>query len=198
MAERGSCLYPERMDDVVYAINNRDKIVFVNDGWDRFAAANNGEKHVSQKILNRPLWDFITGAATRDIYRQIIGAARLGRICQFHFRCDAPQERRRLMMNIASGAEGNVLFKVSVITTEDRTSQPLLNPRTGSTENFLTVCSWCKKMSVNGQWVEVEKAVALLNLFEEDNLPQLTHGICESCLNKMDKVIDKMSPKRPG
>lgn len=36
-------------------------------------------------------------------------------------------------------------------------------------------------------WEEVEKAVAALGLFEQEELPRLTHGICDGCYKRMSE-----------
>jgi hypothetical protein len=40
-----------------------------------------------------------------------------------------------------------------------------------------------------GEWCEVETAITALGLFDEPELPQLTHSICDTCFESMSSVI---------
>ena len=53
------------------------------------------------------------------------------------------------------------------------------------------MCSWCKRVDVEGAWSDVEAAVQRLRLFELTSLPQITHGICEPCLGGMLELLGK-------
>src|SRR5262245_14710670 len=88
--------------DVVYEINNRDEIIFVNEGWVQFALANQGTHLIPEKIIHRPLWDFITDSSTCQIYKDIVGRVRAGRQTRFDFRCDSPTFRRFMEMTITA------------------------------------------------------------------------------------------------
>ena len=65
----------------------------------------------------------------------------------------------------------------------------LLDPDFPRTEEFLTMCAWCKKVKAPG-WMEAEDAVQRLNFFDRPQLPQITHGICENCVHSL-KLIAK-------
>jgi hypothetical protein len=54
---------------------------------------------------------------------------------------------------------------------------------------MVRVCGWCKKVDVGGSWAEVEEAVTRLRLFDRPLLPQLTHGICEGCYDRMVETL---------
>ncbi len=56
---------------------------------------------------------------------------------------------------------------------------------------FVTICSMCKKIKVSPrQWAEIEEALVELRLFEVDEMPQLTHGICPSCYQEAIAKLD--------
>ena len=54
-------------DEILYRLNDRDEIVFVNDVWSEFATANDGRHLVPSQVLGRSLWDFITDLTTRQL-----------------------------------------------------------------------------------------------------------------------------------
>jgi hypothetical protein len=88
-------------------------------------------------------------------------------------------------MEVSGGPGGGVEFRTQVLSEEGREPQPLLERGRPHSEEFVRVCSWCKKVDVGGRWAEVEEAVARLGLFDRPLLPQLTHGICEDCYARM-------------
>jgi hypothetical protein len=45
-------------------------------------------------------------------------------------------------------------------------------------EGFVRICAWCRRVSLNDHWVNIEEY-----LHQEQDL-QATHGICELCLQK--------------
>jgi hypothetical protein len=99
------------------------------------------------------------------------------------FRCDGPAVRRQLDMRIASQSSGRfVLFSARLRREEQREEfQPLLAAETPRGEGALTMCGWCDRFRVEGEWVEVEEAVARLGLFALPKLPAISHGVCPDC-----------------
>lgn len=176
------------MDDehgIVYRVNGQDEIVSVNEEWDRFAAANDGEMAKSSRVLLRPLWDFIVGPTTQALYRQAMKQARTGQTLRFTFRCDSPTCRRLLEMRVAGLGEGSVEFSTRTISLENRLPPVFPEPGVTRPRGFLRVCSWCAKVFAGGSWVEVEEGIARLQLLERSIEPLATHGICERCNQEM-------------
>lgn len=175
--------------NVFYRIDKDDRIVFVNDQWDRFAVGNEGNGVRSSEVLGRSLWDFIDGLTTQQIYRQIVKRSRAGNAVDYPLRCDAPDRRRLLQMGVRAAHSGAVEFTSRVVSEEPRQAVSLLDRRFPRTGDLVTVCSWCEKVRVEGRWVDVEDAIAALGLFQQTELPALTHGMCQACNDTMNKVI---------
>ncbi|UPT74811.1 MAG: hypothetical protein M0D55_03580 [Elusimicrobiota bacterium] len=178
-------------EPVVYRIDAQDRIVSAGPAWDRFAVANASPHLVSEKIVSRSLWDFITDTTTRLLYRDLLKRARAGNALSFPFRCDSSETRRFLEMTANAAGDGSVEFKVRTLAVEKRAPQPLLESGARSAEPALRMCGWCKKMPVGDAWIEVEQAVATLRLLEAPVLPAVSHGICEDCERRMREVIDR-------
>ena len=167
---------------ILYRINSQDEIIFVNDEWSRFALNNDAPELVMEKVLNRNLWDFITGDTTQELYQKIVQKVRAGHIINFKFRGDSPDFRRLLGMNITLQEKNYVQFETRVVWIEKRLHQNILQRDVRPNERVLTVCSWCSKINVTDEnWQEVEEAIINPGLFEMDALPRLSHGICFSC-----------------
>jgi hypothetical protein len=176
-------------DELRYRLNDRDEIVFVNEAWNDFARANGGDDLVAPRVLGRSLWEFVTDATTRQLYRDVLKRVRGGRQVRLQLRCDTPAVRRLLELDVSQASPGTIDFRTRVIWIEHREHQALLEPDRASSEELLPTCAWCKKVDLGGTWVEVEDAVAQLRLFERPLLPRLTHGICQSCYAEITKVL---------
>lgn len=171
-------------EDIIYRVNDQDEIVFVNESWDRFAAANGGDAVSSSKVLHRRLWNFVVDATTREIYRLMLGRIRDGRCLQYTLRCDSPKCLRLLEMKVHCREDGTVEFHTHVVSEESR-QPPDLTDKAAELGELLRVCSWCKKVYSGGTWMELEEAVDLMGFFH-DTLPlSMTHGICDGCLREM-------------
>lgn len=177
--------------DVRYRLNGRDEIEYVNEAWDAFALANGGERCASAVVLGRPLWQFVSDPTTQLLYRDILAQARGGRPMRFTLRCDSPSRRRRLAMEAIGGAGGQVEFRVRTLAEEERPPQTLLEPDRAHSDALVRICGWCKRVDVDGEWHEVEGAVAKLGLFEQPRLPRLTHGICKDCRVHMTATLGR-------
>jgi hypothetical protein len=170
---------------VVYWVDDRDRLVRVNDGWDAFARENDAPELTLDRVIDQPLWAFIGDEATRHLYAQLLLRVRRGVTARFSLRCDSPTARRRLQMVVSPADLGAVRFESVVTASEPRPDQRLLRRDLPRGPGLLTVCSWCKRVSLPEGWAEVEDAVARLAVFDVDRPPALTHGICPPCAQQM-------------
>jgi hypothetical protein len=49
-------------------------------------------------------------------------------------------------------------------------------------EEFLRICSWCRKIEHDGQWVTMEE------FFGSELATKMTHGICPQCTPALEKT----------
>lgn len=176
--------------DITYRLDAHDTIVAVSESWNAFARANAGEGVTAQAVVGRPLWDFVSDPTTREIYRQVLAKIRGGATVQFTLRCDGPTCRRRLEMTVTALGDGGVEFRSRTLSVEDRPAEPLVAAPAGEGDALLRVCGWCKRVDVAGQWLEVEEAMAELQLLERPLLPPMTHGICQACHDRMMAMLE--------
>ena len=168
---------PMEFAEIVYRLNDDDEIVFVNDEWDRWAMENLGDVVIGPRIIGRSIWNFISGTETEEYYRQAIAQVRAGRRITFTFRCDAPDCRRLLRMTLESADNNQLQFTTTPIATELRAHEEFFNALADRHESSLCVCSWCRRIFLDGQWQEVDE----LQLRSDSPLPRITHGICDDC-----------------
>jgi hypothetical protein len=180
---------------IVYRVDAADRIVYVNDAWDAFAHQNEGTAVVAAQVVGRPLWEFISDLSTRTIYRSALGRIRAGSELRFGFRCDSPSCRRIMEMQILLADEpGSVEFRSSTIA-EDHRQPPAVTWAAGGSrdeDSLVRMCGWCNRIDVGSVWTEFEEALPQLRLMERANPPSVTHGICESCFQKMTAEITKV------
>lgn len=148
-----------------YRIDQDDLITVVSDGWQEFAYAN-GAPELSRSALGRPLWDFIAGRQTREVYQIIIDRVRSGvGPLAVPFRCDSPDVRRFMRLDLSPTEGGGVEFVAETLREERRDPVTLFDVDAERGGEMVTVCSWCKQVKVESDsWLEVEAAVERLDL----------------------------------
>ncbi len=82
-------------------------------------------------------------------------------------------------MRVEPETEGHLKMLSCTLKIEHRDSIPLLDGRLETTNDYVAICSWCKKIRVEDRWCEAEEAITRLGLLNET--PGLTHGICPAC-----------------
>lgn len=170
------------VETLSYAIDDQDRLIKVDEGYYRFAEENGWTEASSS--LGRSLWDFVAGNDVRKLQRLLLRRIRDEvRGVELPFRCDGPDFRREMDIRIVADRSGRVVMFSARLRSEERRAepQPILDPRAPRGEDFLTMCAWCDRFLVEGEWVEVEEAAKRLELFRRSELPALDHGICPEC-----------------
>ena len=152
------------MPDLEYHVDANDRICAVNEAWLSFAEANEGTALLPSEILGRRLWDFMGDLETQHIYHALHQRVRTLNVpVQLCFRCDGPERRRLLELNIVAGEEQQLVYRVRTLAEDIRPPVPLLDPRRPRSDAFVTICAWCKRVAAGPrQWLEVEAAAAAL------------------------------------
>ena len=163
-------------------IDDEDRLVKVDSGYYRFAEENGWDG--AGDSLGRSLWDFVAGEDLERLQRMLVRRIRSEvRSVELPFRCDGPDVRREMDLNIAANASGRlVVFSARMRSEQPREpTQELLSAEVPRSKRTLTMCGWCDRFLVGDEWVEVEEAAARLGLFELAELPKISHGICPDC-----------------
>jgi len=179
-----------------YRVDKNDIIVEVSENWRLFAAQNCGEPACfPENNVGSSLWNHIYDIETKHLYEIILQKVREHR-CQavLPFRCDSPEKRRFLKLTIIPNDDGSVDFKSEIIKEELREPVDLLRHGIKRSNEFVRICSMCKKIAVtDDEWEEVEIAVQKMKLFEMEVVPQLTHGLCHSCYQIALAELERVS-----
>ncbi|MFP4058433.1 MAG: PAS domain-containing protein [Candidatus Brocadiia bacterium] len=170
----------------IHRLSAGDEIVSVNDAWVAFAAENGAPGLSREAVVGKPLWGFIEGLDARSLWRALLSRVRGGESpLRAPYRCDSPDCRRSFEMSVRLQPRGEVEMASRVLRLEPRPPLPLLDAAASRSDQMVTLCSWCKKVDVGqGQWLEVEAAVARLDLLGPHPPPQVTHGMCDACRDR--------------
>lgn len=171
-------------DVLIYRIDSTDTIFSVSENWPTFADANAwGGFLRPEDVVGHKLWDFIQGNETRHLYKELFKRVRGSILSRtIPFRCDSHNERRYLELLIVALPDSQIEITSKILRTEPHNPINLLKLDTPRSMDVVTICSMCKKIKVSPeQWVEIEEGLVDLRLFEADEMPQLSHGLCKSC-----------------
>ncbi len=165
----------------VVRLDPNDAIVFVSEGWMESARASGSSELTESAVLGRPFSEFVADPVSVQLYQLVFRRVRkTGLAIRVPFRCEAPNERWHMEMEVRPLENGGLECRNQTVLVENRGRANLPEAKARSND-FLTLCSWCKKVKLpEGAWVDVEAAAQRLELFL-GVAPQLTHGVCPSC-----------------
>jgi hypothetical protein len=173
---------------IAYQINGRDEIISVNDEWCRYASDHGWAGISPDKVLHRPIYNYITDSTTSSLYQSLFKRVRGGSSVRYQFNCETLSHRRVMEMSVKSVGDGGALeMNARMLGKQARNTLPYGSANNPTEEQFLRACGWCCRIDLEGFWHEVEDAVARLGMFEFSRLPKLTHGICKECFADMLK-----------
>jgi hypothetical protein len=167
---------------ILYRIDSNDEIIFVNEMWFRLVVIGDTSKLFSDKILNHSLWDFMGNNTRTYLYRVLLEKVRTGITLRFNIRCSSVGYNQILELTITPQLNGEIQFEIRPLRQlEMRTEKVNLRD-----DAMLIICSWCNRINIKSDdWLEAEKAIVMLKLFELEKLPNLSHGMCNDCYQIM-------------
>ena len=172
-------------------IDKDDTITYVNKNWIAFARNNNAQNITLNSVIGQKIWDFICDLETSRLYEALFTRARdTDSIVKIPFRCDSPNCRRFMELQIIPLENRSLEMRSYAIDEEYRNPVDLLDPGTLRSDASLSMCSNCKKVLVHdSQWCEVEDVIVKLDLFSKPKLPQINYGMCSGCRDKFLSLI---------
>ena len=199
----------DRLPLYEYHVDPDDALTFVSDAWVAFARENDAPHLTREHVIGRPLWHFITDRQTRHLYELLLEQARrVGQVLRLPFRCDAPDCRRFMELDIIAREHGGLKFESRLIREEPREPVLGLGLSRGGPGPLLEMCSWCKRIrSGPDTWLDVEELATRHALFEEP-VPDISHVVCPTCFERVRATTRheassrsrgaRKDPPRPG
>lgn len=133
-----------------YILDRDDRVIEIGGEWDVFAHRNAGDAAVAERVLDRPLWDFVEGDDARSHLNALFFAARrTGAPIETLYRCDAPWERRLYRMRIAPMPGGALRIGHELLSSEGLALNPIAF-RKGPGER----CAICGSVHEIDGWVD--------------------------------------------
>lgn len=176
------------VDEVVYTVDDLDRISWTNEAWDRFAMANDSPQARASEVVGTVLWRHVSDDTLRNLLRQLFRRARTSRQPIFlSCRCDGISVRRELRLEVES-PDGATVSVRSIITSETPRQVALAAEKPTA---LLRVCSWCNRVDADAQWLELEVAAEELQLLHGPYFPALTHTICGDCVANLEAQLDQ-------
>ncbi|HET7695777.1 MAG TPA: hypothetical protein VFK57_08730 [Vicinamibacterales bacterium] len=172
-----------------YATDGDGRLVFVDEAWCAFAAANDAPEYAApERLYGRMLLSFISEPTTKLIY-----VALMQRVVEQRqpvsvpFRCDAPALRRWLELTMTARDDGGIDFVSRQLHSEPRDPPFDFRGAPHGASTLVRMCSWCKNVELSPDtWGTAEEAVRAFGLFGAASVPQVTHGICPPCVARFE------------
>ncbi len=185
------CSMPTDTRQFVYRVDANDKIVSVNDAFLAFGDENSLPDARPEAFIGKSIWDFITDHTTRHLYQVAFDQVRrLQKSIALPFRCDSPAQRRHMRIQISCMTQGALQATSWIVHIEDTTRKPLLETPPSHGDELLKMCSWCKRVLVKDQWLDLEDAVDILSLFSGGKLPNISHCACQPCASEVKQILE--------
>jgi len=169
-------------DSCVYRIDAADTITFVGPEWLRFAVENEAPELTEAAVVGRPIWSFITGEETRRLYAELFRDLRVRPTeITIPFRCDSPTVVRHMSLDLRSHGGGELELEGRLLHAATREPVDVLSRRAERSAESLPICSLCRRLFVQGEWVDAGTAIVRRRLFNAAAVPRLAETVCEAC-----------------
>ena len=140
-----------------YWLDGEDKIIGVGSTWDFFAGENEGREVVSELVVGRSLWEFISGDPTRMWLSSILTLARIrNENVNRPYRCDSPTVKRFMNLEIKKDADGVLHLVHSLVRVEAMSVPCRVNPTPSPGKKMIQRCSVCNRFNTAKGWTEAE------------------------------------------
>jgi hypothetical protein len=176
----------ESPDRYVYRIDASDTITFVNPEWLRFAEENEAPELTEAAVMGKPIWGFITGIETRILYKDLFGGLRTRRSeIIIPFRCDSPTVIRHMSLTLRSLGAGGIECEGRLLQVETRDPVAILSRWAARSDDSIQICSLCRRLMIQGAWIEVSVAIVRRRLFSIAPVPRLEETVCPTCRSEL-------------
>lgn len=168
---------------VVCVINPDNIIIDVNEAWDGFARANDSPSAMRAAVLDRCIFDLISGKVTKQHWRELLQRAwDSPQPLIVDYRCDSPDAKRWMRMEMCRQEDGNMRITHTQFKSELRL--PKIHFRLAQQRNSGTLvrCSMCNRIKTGGQWCEAEKLFSTKRTTDVDvKFLEVIYGLCADC-----------------
>lgn len=175
-----------------YAIDAQNRIVEVDEPWLEFARSNGADDLTRNGVLGQRLDHYVIGWHAGNLYSQLFAVLRAsGARVTIPFRCDAPDMRRYMALDIEPRAAGRLQFTGHLLRGVARPRVPLLDLALPRNEDWLSICAICRRISPDGcGWHEIEDGLDQPHAIPAAGLPRLSHNVCPDCTDMLRQAAN--------
>ena len=161
-----------------YYLDDADRIVEFGPGW----------PDANAEYIGRPVWDILYGTTIRLIYAKIFERVRAtGAAASVDIRCDQPNQLIALRLAVTHTEDGLLRVGIDPVREAATEYRPLWDPDAVRSGQNVRACSWCQSIQVGeGEWLPFVEAVRRIGLLQANTPPEISHGICDGCLDMLD------------
>ena len=175
---------------IVLELDDPLTIRAVDHEWELRADSFGADTCLGASIIGTPLLRHIAGGTTRQFYEQLFAwVAKHGRPIRLPYRCDAPDRRRQMELQITRLPDGFQCVHTTLSVT------PTYGSHTryafGGDESIALTpwCSSCMRLLWQGQWRDVEAAVHAGLRVGSLAFPVYC-TICPECSQQVNRLLD--------
>lgn len=168
----------------IYWLDDRDRIIKLNSGWERFAKDNQGNHLNAATVCGRTLHSFITGDTTRAWMAALLNRARMeqGEV-RASYCCDSPEERREMSMRIVPVENNGMRVEHEVVRTEFIGKPVIFEYAPDCPPGFTLRCSICCEIKHRELWTH--PAVAAKARANHSAVVKVIYVVCPGCLGRL-------------
>lgn len=170
------------MKPISYHIDGSDRIVHVDGPWQQFADDNQAPELKLDAVVGKRIWDFFAGSETRSLFDQMFQHVRRVRSeVKFPFRCDAPELERAMQLVVRPLPGEQLRVESHQLRTCEHHAPWLERAKGDHRGREVEICSLCRRVNVEGKWLEASEALTQAALFLQSRRPTLRERVCEEC-----------------
>jgi hypothetical protein len=175
-------MMPEPSERYVYRIDASDRITFVSPEWLRFAEANEAPELTEANVVGKPIWCFITGTDSCNFYKVLYRNLRFRRSAiTIPFRCDSPTVVRQMNLTLRPLPGEAIECEGVLLDAKIREPITILFRWAIRSDESIPICSLCRRLAVQDEWVELREAVVRKRLTNTAPVPRLEETVCPMC-----------------
>jgi hypothetical protein len=170
------------LERFLYTVDRDDLITYVSREWLDFAGANDAGELTADYVLGKPIWHFITGVDTQSFYHSIFrNLRRRASEIVIPFRCDSPAIIRQMDLTLRLLPDNAIELEGKLLKCTPREPITILFRYADRTEGAMPICAICRRLSVEGEWLELRNAVIHRLLMDVRPAPRLEETVCPTC-----------------
>lgn len=174
------------METYTYRIDRFDRITWMSDNWDTFAADNDGVPgSLSSNLHGEKLWDHFADSESVIIYKRLYQRVRKTQqemLLPIH--CDSLDTVRHIEMLAVPLPDSSLEIRFTILSVKKR-SLPFEKGGPANSDMMLEMCSYCGNIkNSHGTYIDPVDVIFEEDLFGKP-IPRISHTTCPACLDQL-------------